>query len=298
MLTAKSSNPDKGEKYMEIFDLIMKRRSVRNFKKDDIPEHIIDKLMDAANNSPTGGNMQPYSIILVKDQERRKELARIVGNQPWVKNAPLSMIFCIDFHRFNRWTTMLETDFKGEDALSHFLIAFADCMCAAQSVVLLAQDHGLGSVYIGTILAHIDEAREYFQIPRFVLPIMVLSLGYPKSIPQDIPKLKKENIVHRERYYELSDEDVKKAFKDKYGELEENVEKYIQRAYVEVVEADKQELENRVEAIKKDIERLEIKNNAEFLFKLRYPADAMVKINRTILDSFENAGFGFFKKHD
>jgi nitroreductase len=281
---------------MNLYDLIMKRRSARNFKNQEIPEHIIEELLDAANNAPSGGNIQPISIILVQETERRKELAEMVGDQPWVKNAPLSMIFCIDFFRIKKWASMFEADFKGEKALSHFLIAYADLMCSAQNVVILAESYGLGSVYIGTILDAIDKARKYFMIPKYVLPMMVLSIGYPKSVPKNVPKLKRDVIVHREKYKKLSDDEIKKAFEDKYGSFDDNVERYVQRIYVEAVEADKQEKPEWAdpEWIKKEMKKLNIKNTAQFLFKFRYPSEEMVKLNENLIGAFKNAGFDFF----
>jgi FMN reductase (NADPH) len=281
---------------MNLYDLIMKRRSVRNFKNQEIPEHIIEELLDAANNAPSGGNIQPISIILVQRAERRKELAEMVGDQPWVKNAPLSMIFCIDFFRIKKWASMFETNFKGEKALSHFLIAYADLMCSAQNVVILAENHGLGSVYIGTILDSIDKAREYFAIPEYVLPMMVLSIGYPKSVPKNVSKLKRDVIVHREKYKKLSDDQIKKAFEDKYGNFNENVKRYFQKIYVEAVEAEKQEKPEWAdpEWIKKEITKLNIKNNAQFLFKFKYPSEEMIEMNKTLIGAFKNAGFDFF----
>lgn len=281
---------------MNLYDLIMKRRSVRNFKDQEIPEHTIEELLDAANNAPSGGNIQPISVILVQDAKGRKELAEMVGDQPWVKNAPLSFIFCIDFYRIKKWASMFETDFKGEKALSHFLIAYADLMCSAQNVVILAESHGLGSVYIGTILDAIDKAREYFNIPEYVLPLMVLSIEYPKSVPKNVPKLKRDVIVHREKYKELSDDQIKKALEDKYGNFDENVKRYFQRIYVEAVEAEKQEKPEWAdpEWIKKEIKKLNIKNNAQFLFKFKYPSEEMVKMNENLMRAFKNAGFDFF----
>jgi nitroreductase len=281
---------------MNLYDLIMKRRSARNFKDQEIPEHIVEELLDAANNAPSGGNIQPISIILVREAERRKELAEMVGDQPWVKNAPLSMIFCIDFFRIKKWASMFEADFKGEKALSHFLIAYADLMCSAQNVVILAEDYGLGSVYIGTILDAIDKVRKYFTIPEYVLPLMVLSIGYPKSVPKNVPKLKRDVIAHREKYRELSDDEIKMAFEDKYGSFDDNLERYFQRIYVEAVEADKQGKPEWAdpEWIKKEMKKLNIKNTAQFLFKFRYPSEEMVKMNETLIGAFKNAGFDFF----
>jgi len=279
---------------MNFYEVMMNRRSVRNFKDQPIPQETINQLLDAANNAPSGGNIQPVSIILIQEKENRTILSEMVGNQPWVKNAPLSMIFCLDFNRVKRWAALNGTEFKGEQALAHFLISYADVICAAQSVVLLAESLGLGSVYIGTIQSCMDEAREQFSIPKFVLPMMVLSLGYPKSIPRTIPKLQPEVIVHREQYQSLSDDEIQQAFHQKYGNFNIKAEEYLEKAFIEAVEADKQGGEGWTEWAVSAMTKLEIRNNAEFLFKLRYPNDVMVKMNKHLFDSFKNAGFDFF----
>ncbi len=279
---------------MNLSDLIRKRRSIRNFTDQKIPKNIIEELIDAANNAPSGGNIQPISIICVQEAARRKELAAIVEDQPWVKNAPLSMIFCIDFLRVKRWASMFGTEFSGESALAHFLIAYADLMCSAQNVVLLAEDFGLGSVYIGSIQSNIDRARNYFKIPEYVLPMMVLSIGFPKSTPKNIPKLSTGVITHKEYYREQSDTEIGQAFEDKYGSFEDNLDNYLERAYIEAVEADKQQGDSWVATVKKDMKKLGIKNNAQFLFKIRYPAETMIKLNENLVDAFKNAGFSCF----
>jgi FMN reductase [NAD(P)H] len=274
---------------------MMKRRSVRNFYDREIPESLVAELLEAANNAPTGGNIQPISIVLVQAPERRAELADIVGNQPWVKNAPLSMVFCLDFARVKRWAALLDVAFKGEQALSHSLIAYADLICAAQNVVILAEARGLGSVYVGTIQSSIDRGREFLALPHHVLPMMVLSLGYPRSVPKSIPKLPLNAIVHRERYHESSDEEIRAAYETKYGAFGGRRRAYLEKAFIEVVEADKQVDENWTGWALEQMKKLEIRNDAEFLFKLRYPADMMVQMNQVLISSLRQAGFDLFQ---
>jgi FMN reductase [NAD(P)H] len=281
---------------MNVYDLMIKRRTVRNFEDREIPEKVVKQLLDVVTNAPSGGNIQPISVILVQQGEARKKLAEMVGDQPWVRNAPLSMIFCIDFCRTKRWASMSDVDHSPEKALLPFLIGYADLMCSAQNAVILAESHGLGSVYIGTILDTIDSAREYFSIPKHVIPMMVLSIGYPRSVPKGIPKLRRDVITHREKYHESSDEEIKKAFEDKYGSFDDNLERFFRKTYVEAVEAGKQEKPEWAdpERVKNEMKKLNIKNNAQFLFKLRYPSDLMIKMNEALIRSFKNAGFDLF----
>ena len=105
-------------------------------------------------------------------------------------------------------------------------------------------------------------------------------------------------ITHRERYQIPSDEDIKKSFDDKYGSFDDNIDKYLEKAFIEVVEADKLEGKNKIEQIKKEVERLELKNHAQFLFKLRYPAETMFQLNEQIIRSIKIAGFNFLSDPD
>lgn len=280
---------------MSVYDLLIKRRSVRVFKDQEVTQNIIEKLLDVANNCPSGGNIQPISIITVKNEGGRKQLGNLIGSQPWVKNAPISMIFCIDFYRIKQWATISDANFEGENALSHFLIAYADLMCAAQNVVITAESFGLGSVYVGTIQGIVDEIREFFSIPKLVLPLMLLCIGYPESIPSTIPKLNRNIITHEEKYTTLSDNKIQKAYEDKYGDFDEDPEKYFLRAYIEVIEANKQNGDRWLKLAKKRLKRLKITNHAQFLFKLRYPTKAMVSMNERIIQSFRKTGFNIFK---
>jgi nitroreductase len=278
----------------DLYRVLMKRRSARAFRDQEIPDAWIEQMIDVAANAPSGGNMQPFSIILVRSVEKRKELAHLAGDQPWVRNAPVSMIFCLDFYRIKKWAEMCRTEFRGEEAVNHFLIGYADVMIAAQSVAILAESYGLASVYIGTVQHEINKVRKCFKIPKFVLPVMLLCIGHPKSIPLNVPKLSTNAILHQEEYRKSANDEIRRTFDEKYGAVDQVVEKYLERAFVEALEHDKQAETSHVGHIKEEMKRLDIRNNAQFLFKLRYPANAMVGMNRNLIQSFKNAGFEMF----
>ena len=280
---------------MDLYELLMKRRSVRSFEDRPVPDEVVDKLVDAANNAPTGCNIQPLSVVTVQEPERRAKLAHMVKRQPWVKNAPLSMIFCLDFRRLKRWAELSAVDFRGHDAFSHFLLGYADVMCAAQTVVILAESFGLGSVYVGRLPYVADEAREYFGMPTYVFPLMLLCLGYPKTVPRSVPKLRPAVIRHEERYRALSDDEIRNAFDEKYGSFEKKAERYFERVLVEAVEADEQGEGGWLEGSRARMTKLAVKSNDELVFKIRFVADLMVEHNSEDIYIFRNAGFDCFK---
>jgi len=76
--------------------------------------------------------------------------------------------------------------------------------------------------------------------------------------------------------------------------MDENIEKYLERAFIEALEAEKQDAPKFIERAQKEIKRLEIQNNAQFLFRVRYPAKVMVRLNQRLAQSFRNAGFEIF----
>ena len=98
-------------------------------------------------------------------------------------------------------------------------------------------------------------------------------------------------ITHHEKYRKPETNEIRKAFDDKYGTIDENVEKYLERAWIEAVEADRLDSSKRIDRAKKEMKRLDIVNNAQFLFKVRYPSQVMVRMNQSILQSLKNAGF-------
>jgi hypothetical protein len=112
-------------------------------------------------------------------------------------------------------------------------------------------------------------------------------------VPDTIPKLDRDVVVHRERYRTLSDEQIREVFESKYGNIDDDVDTYLERAYVEVVEADRQQDLGWLEDAKERMKKLDIKSNAEFLFNLRYPQRLMVGMNSRLIASLRKAGFDF-----
>jgi hypothetical protein len=112
-------------------------------------------------------------------------------------------------------------------------------------------------------------------------------------VPRTIPKLATNVVVHRERYRTPSDEEISAAYESKYGDISDDVDKYLERAYIEVVERDRQEGPGWVEDAKERMKKLDIKSNAEFLFNLRYPQRMMVGMNSRLLSALKKAGFDF-----
>jgi len=273
-----------------VYDVITRRRTVRSFLDQPVEEEKVRKLLDAAIQAPSGGNIQPISIIRIEKPESREKLAKLAVNQPWIAKAPLCLLFCVDFHRTGRWAEAEGATYGGEKALMSFLLAYADVFCSAENAVLCATSLGLGTVYIGMVLAAMTEVRREFGLPDKVVPVVALCVGYPKKIPAGITKLSHAAMVHSERYEEKSPEELKQLYRDKYGDLTADVKKYFQRTYQEALELDEQSRPGFTDKIARLMARMEVGNAAQLLFKMRYPEEAMKRMGDKIIASLREAG--------
>ena len=273
-----------------VYDVIMRRRTVRSFTDQPVEEEKVQKLLDAAIQAPSGGNIQPISIIRIEKAEGRGKMAKLAVNQPWVAKAPLSLLFCIDFHRTGRWAEAEGASYGGEKALMSFLLAYADVFCSTENAVLCATSLGLGTVYIGMVLAAMTEIRKEFGLPEKVVPVVALCVGYPKKVPAGITKLPRAAMVHSERYEEKSPEELKQLYREKYGDLTGDVKSYFKRTYQEALEMDEQSRPDFTDKVARIMARMEVGNAAQLLFKMRYPEEAMKRMGEKIIASLREAG--------
>lgn len=294
-----------------VYDVIMRRRTVRSFTDQPVEEEKVQKLLDAAIQAPSGGNIQPISIIRIEKAEGRDKMAKLAVNQPWVAKAPLCLLFCIDFHRTGRWAEAEGASYGGEKALMSFLLAYADVFCSSENAVLCATSLGLGTVYIGMVLAAMTEIRKEFGLPEKVVPVVALCVGYPKKVPAGITKLSRAAMVHSERYEEKSPEELKQLYRQKYGDLSrqspndegrmthcqtgasvanDGVREFFKRTYQEALEMDEQSRPDFTDKVARIMARMEVGNAAQLLFKMRYPEEAMKRMGEKIIASLREAG--------
>jgi nitroreductase len=277
----------------ETIRLLLERASCRNFKDKEIPEEIMDVVLDAGVHAPTGGNLQPYSIIMIQSRETRNKLAEMCA-QRFIADAPVNLIFCIDWHRLERWAEIEIAPFTARNSFRHFWISFQDTIISAQNICTAADALGLGSVYIGTIMDFLPEIVDICQLPTGVLPVVLLCLGYPKSDLMVRRKLGRETIVHKEHYQEKEETDLVKAFDEKYhhAKIEKTTERVkIMRQVCERV-CGKRFAQKCID----EIERRGYINVAQRYFGLHYSADIMPEGNDGFIKIMKDLGFGWFEK--
>ena len=279
----------------ETMRLLIERSSCRSYEDKKIPPDVLKLVLRAGIHAPTGGNLQPFSIIKIEEKAVSEKLGEMCS-QKFIGTAPVNLIFCIDWHRTERWAKLETAPYSAKDSFRHFWIAFQDVIIAAQNICTAADAMELGTVYIGTIMEFIDDTRRMFGLPDSVFPVVLLCLGCPKERPPPRKKLPLDIIVHDEKYHEPDDETLKAAFEEKYPDRK-----------FEITDERLESIENvcrRVhggEFARKCLDEIKKRgyiNMAQYYFGLHYCADIMPQGNENFVRLFEEAGFGWFREFE
>ena len=253
----------------------------------------MELIIEAGCHCATGGNLQPYSIIKIRDRKIATRLAKLC-DQDFIARAPVNLLFCIDWHRLKQWADLEQAPFTATDSFRHFWISFQDTVICSQSVCIAADAVGLGSVYIGTVLEIFPLLKKMFRLPRGVFPVVLVCLGYPRGKPVPRRKLGPGIIAHDERYHKLSAQELRSAFADKYPgyRLEPTTDRL--KAYYRTAKK-----AHGPAFAKKTLARVKAQgyiNMVQRYFGLHYVADRMPMGNEKYMKLFKDFGFGWFEK--
>jgi nitroreductase len=150
---------------MDIIETIKTRRSVRRYKRDQIPKNLIEKLLEAGRWAPSASNSQPWNFILLKDEKLKREVANATTYGKFLADAPLGIAIVVDP---NTSTHPVE-----------------DGSVAAENILLEAQSLGLGSCWIGAYNSSYEEkAKKILKIPAEKRLLSIISVGYPAESPK------------------------------------------------------------------------------------------------------------------
>lgn len=243
-------------------DVLLNHRTIRKYKNQPVGDDLLNELLQAGIRASTTGNMQLYSIVVTRDPQMKEKLAPAHFNQPVFSNAPVSLTFCADFNRFNKWCRQRKAE-PGYDNFQSFVAAAIDALLVAQNVCVAAESKGLGICYLGTVTYNADKIIDILKLPKGVVPVATVTLGWPDENPPQTERLPLEAVVHQETYHDYSPEDIDRLYKEK-EELEVN------KQFV---------VENNKETL------------AQVFTDVRYTKENNEHFSRVFLDVLKNQGF-------
>ena len=206
----------------DLLELMKTRRSIRRYQDRDVPDELLEKIMEAGRWAPSGDNGQPWRFIVVRDLETKKALSRIATEGSGRR-------FTAEY-----FTGRLDERFKGlkdekkkarayqklrSGAVSSFLInapviivvcAYLDVWdfpydvaMATQNMQLMAHALGLGTcVVVAPVCDFIDEVETatLLKIPQGYKVALPLAVGYPDESPGPRPRWPLEDILYVEEF--------------------------------------------------------------------------------------------------
>lgn len=153
---------------MSLLDLILTRRSIRKYQDKDIPEKILQQILESGRQAPSAVNRQPIHFVIVNDHDILQNICDNLITR-FVKRAPLVIVGCANTKSLltGKW-------------------AVVDATIAMQNMVIAALTFGIGSCWIGA--CNQKKVKELLKIPEKWKVVALLTFGYPAEKPKEKKK--------------------------------------------------------------------------------------------------------------
>lgn len=167
---------------MEFQEVIEQRRSIRVYSDAPIDPVALDRILHVIARAPSAGNLQAYRVFVVRSAPKRQALAVAAGDQEFVAQAPLDLVFFADPAR--------SAVKYGERGAS--LYSVQDATIAASFAILAAANEGLSTVWVG---AFDESAVQAVCGAKRLRPVAIVPIGLGAENPPRTPRRDLSEIV-------------------------------------------------------------------------------------------------------
>ncbi len=241
---------------------IQNRTSIRKYSSREVSDKLLNRLLEEAERTPTMGNLQLYSVVITRSEEGKKALAPAHFNQPMVTGAPVVLTICADYRRTTLWAENRKAH-PGYDNILSFMNAATDALLFTQTFCNLAEEEGLGTCFLGTTVYMPKMIIDTLKLPKLVMPVATITLGWPDEQPALSERLPLRSIIHQEAYEDYTPEKIDDFYAEK-----ENLE--VNKEFVRI---------NHVETL------------AQVFTDIRYTKKDCEAMSKGFLDALKNQGF-------
>ena len=255
---------------MDIIETISSHRSIRKFTQEPVGDDLLNEILEAGIRASSYGNMNPYSIVVSREQSTRERLFVPLKNQQMMIDAPVLLVFCADFRTMRKWLRLNDAPDNFGDFFS-FLVATIDVSLVGQNVALAAEGRGLGICYIGATLANTHLVGDVLELPPGVVAITSMVVGWPDEDPSLRDRLPLTGLIHRERYHDHSDEEIEEIYKQRN---EAGWKRYMSRP-----------------RLREMVESSEVENLAQLYTTLKYTPEDHERQSASLLAYLRKQGF-------
>ena len=188
-----------GVEVPDVIAPLLDRRVVRRYTDQDVPDSLLDALLAAAQSAPAKSDLQQYSVVVMRDKPRIKQIADWIGTMDWIATAPVFLVWCGDMRRGQRLCDLHNMPHANNN-MDTFLNTAVDCALAMGQFMAAAEAVGLGTCPISYVRSHIERVSPLLGLPNGVYPVSGLTVGWPVFRRPTSMRLPPSVVVHRERY--------------------------------------------------------------------------------------------------
>lgn len=201
-------------------ELQLNHRSVRKFLPEPVSEEHLDVIIAAAQSASQSSNLQVWSVVAVRDDERKRRISESIGEQAYVTDSSVFLVWVADFRRA---ANIVESNGASIETLGYIentLVTFVDSGIAAQNALLAAESLGLGGVFVGSVRNNPEAIIKELGLPEFTFPVFGVALGHPD--PSEAagikPRLPQRAVLHHEQYDPTAWREAAEVYEGRLGD--------------------------------------------------------------------------------
>lgn len=157
----------------EVIKTIQGRKSIRKYSEKSFPESDLQEILKTGFSAPSAGNRQPWRVVIVKEKERRDQLATAAYGQSFIAQAPVILVVCaVPYESAERYKERGAT-----------LYTYQDTAALTQNMLLAGHALGYATCWIGAF--NEDEVSKVINVPEGMRPVSMIPIGY--SDAKDTP---------------------------------------------------------------------------------------------------------------
>lgn len=182
-------------------EVLNTHRSVRSFKDEELTQAELNSIVEAAYHAPTSINGQQVSVVVVRDPQKKKEIAKIAGGQPWIEKASVFFLFVMDFYKTSLGVEKAQKKQLIHESSEALIVGGVDAGIALGRAMVAAQALGLGVVPIGGIRNDPQAMIDLLNLPPMTFPLAGMCVGKIDKNADQKPRLPLASFRHEEAYH-------------------------------------------------------------------------------------------------
>ncbi|KAK0367834.1 hypothetical protein CLIM01_14812 [Colletotrichum limetticola] len=216
-------------------ELVLRRKSHRKFLPTPLAPGTLESLIAVGSSASTSSLLQTWGVVAVQDSERKSKLATLAGNQDFIRQAPLFLVFVADLHRISEVCEKAGTKDAGLEKLDMFIMPTIDCALVAQNISIAAESLNLGICYVGAVRNNCAEICDLLRLPHRTVALFGMAVGHPDPTEHASikPRLGLDAVLHHEVWNDEDEQERLESYNKALGTFYESEGKSGRRTWTE-----------------------------------------------------------------